>query len=383
MNRGREQEHFMDTPRRPKLLIVTSNETNGGSEQVAINLARMIAARGWVTHYGFPCTPHSDQLIQWCRDAGVDGSPDPAVLVVDWPHTARDLLAFCHYIHVHKPDVVNLHYGHNFIRLADVLAVRMAGRHRLVVTVNHPAPWCDLRRRVLTGASAILCSALIVICRATQGILAQAGVPSSKIHIIHPGIQHPPRLPTQAEARARLGLLDTVFVVSTLSRLVPEKGIVDLIEAIARMPRSCGEIRVIIGGEGPERKALERLATERLGDVATFLGYVPDTADLYAAADVFVLPSEMEGFGLVYVEAALHGVPSVGTAAGGTPEAIIDGETGLLVPVHDPNTLSAAISRLRDDPVLRRRLGANARRRALAEFSEAKMADRYMKVLSP
>ncbi|MCL6498623.1 MAG: glycosyltransferase, partial [Firmicutes bacterium] len=85
------------------------------------------------------------------------------------------------------------------------------------------------------------------------------------------------------------------------------------------------------------------------GAVSAFLvGRVADTADVYAAADVFALSSYLEGFGLVYIEAALHGVPSIGAAVGAVPETIRDGETGLLVPPGDRAALAGAIGRLRD-----------------------------------
>ena len=98
-----------------------------------------------------------------------------------------------------------------------------------------------------------------------------------------------------------------------------------------------------------------------------------------AAADVFALPSRREGFGLVYVEAALHGVPSVGCAVGGVTDVIAHGETGLLVPPEDADALAGTLRRLADDPRWRRRLGAAAGPEA-AEFTEPVMADRYTAV---
>jgi glycosyltransferase involved in cell wall biosynthesis len=98
---------------------------------------------------------------------------------------------------------------------------------------------------------------------------------------------------------------------------------------------------------------------------------------LLAAADVFVLPSRIEGFGLVYIEAAMHGVPSVGCAVGGVPEAIADGVTGLLVPPGDVDALRDAIVNLRTHPEWRARLGATARTRALTEFTDHRMYQCY------
>jgi phosphatidylinositol alpha-1,6-mannosyltransferase len=91
---------------------------------------------------------------------------------------------------------------------------------------------------------------------------------------------------------------------------------------------------------------------------------------VFAAADFFCLPAvwgrngEFEGFGLVYVEAGLRGLPAIGTQLGGIPDAVVDGETGLLVPTDDPQALATAIARFVEQPDLRRRMGAAARRYA-------------------
>ena len=119
----------------------------------------------------------------------------------------------------------------------------------------------------------------------------------------------------------------------------------------------------------------------RLSCRAQFLGRVADTTDAYAAADLFVMPSREEGFGLVYIEAAFHGVPSIGCRVGGVPVAIHEGKTGLLIEPGDTGALSAAIQQLRCDEGLRLRMGSAARERALAEFTEATMAQRYEQVL--
>jgi glycosyltransferase involved in cell wall biosynthesis len=115
---------------------------------------------------------------------------------------------------------------------------------------------------------------------------------------------------------------------------------------------------------------------------AIFLGRVPDTTDVYAASDLFVLPSHLEGFGLVFIEAAFHGVPSIGTNVGGVPYAIEDGKTGMLVPVKDDAAFAASIKKLWDHAALRQQMGEAARARACSEFTEARMAERYAAILT-
>ncbi len=385
--------------KRKKLLILMMGHGVAGVERTAVDLAREFAARDWKVRLIF-AEPVDDEptrlavpgrtaaeeraiLLEWALNQGVEAETHPTLhgsyATIPW----RNLLDLRRFIAARKPDIVNIQCGGNHVALKDVLAVRLAGLSRLVVSIHHPDPWDnDPRHRVNTGRASRLCDALIAPSRATRDLLLEANVPAHKIRIIPSGVPVPTRLPSRADARARLGLPSDAFVISSLARLTPHKSIGDLIEAAARVPDPQEKLRVVVAGDGPERAALGDLAAARLGPRATFLGRLPDeiVPDVYAASDLFCLPSQLEGFGLVYVEAAYRGVPSIGTNVGGVPDVIIDGETGLLVPVGDVAALAAAIVRLRDDPPLRRRLGEAARTRAYAEFTVERMTERYANV---
>jgi glycosyltransferase involved in cell wall biosynthesis len=230
----------------------------------------------------------------------------------------------------------------------------------------------------MTRFAAGLADAVVAITGATQALLEEAGVDPRKIHLIPCGIRAPERMPSRAEARSQLGLPSNAFVIATLANLVPRKGIGKLVEATALLRRRNPELLLVIGGDGPERSGLEQLARELLGDKCIFLGSLTgDTSDFYAAADVFVLPSYHEGLPLVYLEAALHGLPSIGTDVGGTREAIIDQVTGILIRPGDANSIAEALERLHGDSELRRRLGSEARYRASNQYTETVMAERY------
>jgi len=364
------------------LFITTSPIDVSGVTRTGLDLARQFAASGWRVRSVFPPAPGDQALVERARDAGIMTEQHPAVRDIVEPHSLGDMWALRRLAAAGNPDVVNIHYGQNYISLKDLIAARLARPRRLIVTVHHPVPWSDMsgRKRVLTRLATLFAHAVTVNSRAMRDILLEAGVPARKIHILPPGVHVPVSLPGRDEARARLGLPLDAFVIGCVARLAPHKGVGDLITAAAHVPDPEGQLRVVVTGDGPERAALERLGVMRLGDRAVFLGRVPDIQDVYAAADVFALPSHMEGFGLVYIEAAFHGVPSIGTRVGGVPDVILDGETGLLVPPGDPDALAAAIGRLRDDPPLRCRLGEAARTRAYAEFTEERMAERYAAV---
>jgi glycosyltransferase involved in cell wall biosynthesis len=321
-------------------------------------------------------------MLRWFRQAGVDAEIHPAIRPMEAPHTARDIAALRRLVRESGADVVNLHYGLSYISLKDVLAVRLAGR-RCVASVHHTTPWCELdsEKRTMTRLAARLCHRVVAGTPAMQNLLEEAGVARAKIALVPYGAPAPTRRPSRAEARDRLGLPHDAFVVSTLTRLVPYKSLNDLIAALARLPDPQCLIRLVVAGEGPERAALEAQAFDHLGDRARFLGRVQETEEVYAVADVFALPSREEGFGLVYIEAAFHGVPGIGCAVGGVPYAIRDGVTGLLIPAGDCAALAVAIQRLRADEPLRRTMGEAARNRAYEEFTEAHMAERYDRVL--
>jgi phosphatidylinositol alpha-1,6-mannosyltransferase len=161
----------------------------------------------------------------------------------------------------------------------------------------------------------------------------------------------------------------------SLCRLVPRKGIDTVLEALPAIFKAVPEVQYIVAGDGPDRTRLERLA-ERLGvtPLVRFLGLVPDdqVAPLLHMADVFVMPAreerpDVEGFGLVFLEANACGTPVIGSTSGGIPDAVVDGETGLLVPPLAPGPLADAAIRLLNDADLRGRLGRAGRERVLRE----------------
>jgi len=155
----------------------------------------------------------------------------------------------------------------------------------------------------------------------------------------------------------------------TVARLDFHKGIDTVIRALPAIRAAVPGARYAVAGVGSRRDTLDALVAELgLGDAVRLLGFVPDAElpALYNAADVFVLASRrhdllVEGFGIACVEAAACGLAVIGSRSGGIPEAIREGETGLLVDPEDPAALAAAAVRVLEDDALRRRLGAAGR----------------------
>ncbi len=178
--------------------------------------------------------------------------------------------------------------------------------------------------------------------------------------------------------RAELGVTPDQVLVGIVARLVAEKGYPELFEAMAALPD-----RFVLAAAGPDdptkADALPREMVESAAAAGVrFLGMRTDVEELYAAFDLFVLPSHREGFPRSAMEAAAMGLPIVAADIRGCRQVVDDEETGLLVPVRDPDRLAAALARLGGDEDLRKRMGEAARRKALAEFDERRVVERVM-----
>ncbi len=239
------------------------------------------------------------------------------------------------------------------------------------------------------------------VLRETQGVIAAGawtGRHAARIAgrelrgvVIPPGVDTERFVPvddaTRRATRVRHGLDPDRPLVLGLSRLVPRKGFDVVIDAVAGLDDS---VQLAIAGAGRDEHRLRARAATRLADGRIhFLGRVPDAdlPSLYGSADVFAMlcrdrwaGMEAEGFGIVFVEAASCGVPSVVGRSGGSHEAISDGETGLVVDPNDMHEARDALARLLGDDALARRLGQAARRRAVEAQSWDRMAGQLLAV---
>jgi len=180
--------------------------------------------------------------------------------------------------------------------------------------------------------------------------------------------------PERREAARRHELLggDDGLVVLSVGRLSREKRIGVLLDAYALVSRRRPDVRLVVAGDGPARRELERTAPA--GTVFTGELVGDDLAALYASADVFCFPSTTDTFGQVLLEAGASGLPAVAAATGGALELVAHGRTGSLVPPDDAHAFAAALLELAADPELRRRQGAAGREAALARTWPAAIA---------
>jgi glycosyltransferase involved in cell wall biosynthesis len=250
-------------------------------------------------------------------------------------------------------------------------AARSAAVPAVVATQHLFAPISSARALLRQRLAARGVHRYVAVSQAVaRGLGGVPYFPAGKIEVIRNGIRLAAPLAPDPAIRARLAGDAGSPIVLTLARLVPQKGLVDLVRAARLVP---GAI-FAIAGDGPERERLETEARAAgVEDRVRLLGYRADVADLLAACDVFVLPSHFEGLPLAVLEAMAASRPVVATEVGGTVEAIRDGETGLLVPPQSPQSLAQAIGRVLQDADLARRLARSGGEFVRAEFSAERM----------
>jgi phosphatidylinositol alpha-1,6-mannosyltransferase len=272
---------------------------------------------------------------------------------------------------------------------------RRTGIDRAIAqTHGHEVGWAalpgarGLLRRIGTGSDVVTYLTdyqRVRLRRALDGVTRLDRLaPGVDIDAYHPGVDG-------REIRRRYGLADRPVIVC-VSRLVPRKGQDTLIRALPAVRRRVPDTVLLVVGGGPYRPALQRLAREAgVEPAVVFTGGVPwkELPAHYAAGDVYAMPCrtrrrglDVEGLGIVYLEASATGLPVVAGDSGGAPDAVRDGETGYVVDGRSPAAVADRIAPLLADPVLARRLGAAGRSWVERDWRWQAQADRMRKLLT-
>jgi phosphatidylinositol alpha-1,6-mannosyltransferase len=256
----------------------------------------------------------------------------------------------------------------------------------LMEFAHHPLAG-PLAARIVRRADRVVANS-----RYTAGEVVRLGADPARVRVVHPVVDAERFAAERAAAtiRARYGLAGQT-VLLTVARLVRRKGHDTVLDALEIVRREFPDIHYLIVGDGPARAELGR-TVRRLGlhDRVTFAGFVPDEElpGCYAAADLFVMVSrelpakgDVEGFGIVYLEASAAGRPVVAGRSGGVSDAVEDGVSGLLVDPEDPRAVAEAMARLLRDPGLRVRLATAGRERVRDRFSLQSGSAAFMEML--
>ncbi len=229
----------------------------------------------------------------------------------------------------------------------------------------------------------------------TGQLMQKLGLPATKIKVVYPGVDGDifrPGVATEA-VRRKYHLPAQKKVLLSVSRLVRRKGFDQVIRAMPAILKAFPDAVYVIGGKGPDEPRLQRI----VGDLKPnerqaiqFIGFVEerDLPALYNLADIFLMPSrflkpegDVEGFGMVFLEAGACGCPVIGGRSGGIPEAVLDQKTGFLVDPGDPQDLARKVVTLLADAGKRELMGVRARRRALERFNWQRITQDFEQAL--
>ena len=362
-----------------RVALFTDADVFAGTERHMLDLARGLSALGVAVTVACP-SPAA--LEEAARRENLPTLAIPKRGLVDWG-AARTLAGR---LKSSETDIVHAHNGRT--ALAAAIAVRLAGRGRCVMTQHFLEPNHATQHGLKAAVSGKAhhwvvekMSRILAISGAVrQAMLTRGEAPDSKITVIPNGISVP-NAGNPAETRRSLGLAADTPLVVCAARLEREKDIASLIQAMKIVQEAVPDARCLIAGDGSQKDELQRqIEALGLSESVTLLGFCADAASLMAAADLFVLPSLAEPFGLVLLEAMALGRPVIATRAGGPLEIVVDGETGFLVAPSSPDALAEAVQRLLADPAACLRLGENGRARFQNLFTAARMAEATLAV---
>jgi phosphatidyl-myo-inositol dimannoside synthase len=394
---------------RGRLLVVTSNYPRWAGDSTTpfvLHLCQALVARGWGVDVLAPHAPgaaadedlagvpvHRFRYL-WpegaetvCYQGGAlvnlrrsraNVAKLPALVGAEWVAVRRRL---------RRGDYAAVHA--HWALPQGLVGVTAAGRRVPVVVTVHggdvfaldQAPLRAAKRRAFTRAAAVT-----VNSSATERAVLDVARPR-RLERIPMGIEVDPAVDPEVVARVRREhRRGDGPLLALVGRVVEEKGVFDLLDAVDHLRADRPDVTAVVVGEGQDRAEAERRAAERgLGGHVRFVGWV-DAAEVpawLAAADLVVAPSRTgpdgwtEGQGLAIVEAMAARRPVVATDSGGIGDAVVDGETGLLVPEGQPEALAAAVARLADDPALAARLAQAGRANAVERFSAGASADAF------
>jgi glycosyltransferase involved in cell wall biosynthesis/GT2 family glycosyltransferase len=305
--------------------------------------------------------------------------PQPLIRLVKealaWPTYAAIGLALVPFVRWRQIDVIHTVLPNSYI-VGSV--AKYCCRHVSLIMVRVGLNWHQANK-VFDFVERRLChrklDAAIANCDAILAELRNEGIPESKLHLVRNGIdvaEFSWQMINREGARSNLGVFGDLIAISVVANLHLYKGHADLLNALHLVRHEMpGFVLLLVGRDvGGNRTQLERLA-KKLGmfRAVRFLGARADVPAILSASDIHVSASHTEGLPNNVLEAMCARLPVVATAVGGVGELVLDRETGLLVPPHDPISLGRAILALARHPVARRRMGELARARAAEHFA--------------
>jgi len=345
------------------LIVDLETEWRGGQNQ-ALLLLKGLYERG---HAAELLAPHGSSLSHRAKKQGIYVHTVPHTfmrMAAAWK--IRGLLAGgrIELVHANEAHAVTAAW----LALAHKNLPFVVSRH-----VGYPLGKSWIARARYRRADCILANSRWVAERA-----AASGAPREKLRVVFEGAEIPPLLTPEQRLRARRrwGVPENAPLLGCVGVLLPDKGQEWLIRALAELRREYPEARLLLAGDGPCRGELQRLAAgQNVSEAVIFAGFVKDVESVYAALDVFLLPSFFEALNNSLLAAMSYGIPSIAFRLGALPEVIEDGRSGLLVPGADVPEICGAVKRILNDSNFARGLAEAGLLRIRENFSADRMVD--------
>ncbi len=351
------------------VLHIDANKTWGGGQEQSLGLARALAERGHRIY--FVCQQES-ALAERLRASGLEWTQLPLRGLRGAVAAGRLRKMFGEL----KPDIVHVHDAASQVpacwAVARAWGMARAPGPRVVITRRNTSP---VRYRRGIWKYGHLYDRVICVSEAVKRELARARISAEKLVVIPDFVDCDHFDPRAVPA----GRGDGRPTVVTVGRLTAEKGHEVLLRAMAAVSRALPRARLVVCGRGPLEGALrQQAASLGLAEAVSFAGFAPDVRVHLAAADVFAMPSLSEGLGVAALEAMAMGLPVVASDAGGLPESVVDGETGLVAPAGRPEPLAEALLSLLRDPERARAMGRAGQKRARERYHRPRVVDRIV-----
>lgn len=345
-----------------KVLFVIHSHQAGGAERHLVQLMHGLAEHGVECIYAGPC---DSWLGEQLGKAGFRCVPIPF-------HGLYDVVSFLQLVRLirrEKIDLLHVHLSR---------AAFYAGWAAKLTSVPNVATAHLMDAGLRFGRT----TRIIAVSDAVSRYLATCGYPAEIVRTVHNGVPDYAALamvPTE-QLRAELKL-DDAPVVTMVARIEHVKGHDIALHAFAKL-RDRPWTLVLAGSlDTPWAKKMQVLATDLgIAERVRFIGHRDDVPSIYRCTDIVIAPSRREALSLTLLEASSFGLPIVASNVDGIVEAVGDGETGILVPPENPESLAQAVVMLLDDAILRRRMGAAGRRRFEQRFSVGTMIERVLGV---
>jgi glycosyltransferase involved in cell wall biosynthesis len=359
---------------RLRVMQVALSLAPGGTERLVIEIAKRLA-------------PHVDMRVccldepgAWAPELEAQGVPVRALArrAGFRPGLAFELAGI---VRQHAVQVLHCHHYSPFVY--GQLAALLKPGLRVVFTehgrLSDAGP--SAKRRIVNPWLGRLPSRIFAVSADLRRHMIAEGFPAERVEVAYNGIDagEMPTAVERTDSRRELQVHDDEVVLGTVGRLDAVKDLGVMIHALASVRPAGAPYRLVLVGDGPERSPLEDLATG-LGvrGVVTFTGYRADVRRLLPGFDLFLNSSVHEGVSLTILEAMAAGLPVVATAVGGTPEVVVHGETGMLVPSRSPEPFAGTLAELTRDRSRRIAMGRAGRARVLERFTSDAMIREYL-----